>query len=150
MRNREWVGVLGLAMLVTLPGRPSAQETQPAPASQAPANAAPSQPEPSTKQSKKKNSHANDFLIRGTVFNEKGLAFPGALLRIRRAGEKKFRWQDFTNSRGEFAIRVKQGADYEVAVESKNFGEQTRAVNAATGAHVEELVFHMEPAGGKK
>src|SRR4030088_2207501 len=60
----------------------------------------------SSKNGKRKYSHANDFLIRGTVFTDKSLSFPAVQLRIRRAGEKKFRWEDQTNSRGEFAIRV--------------------------------------------
>src|SRR5260370_21469366 len=68
----------------------------------------------SNKPSKKKYSHTNDFLIRGTVFTDKALSFPGVQLRIRRAGEKKFRWECYTNSRGEFAVRLPQGSDYEM------------------------------------
>jgi hypothetical protein len=103
------------------------------------------------KPSKKKYSHVKDFLIRGTVFNEKALSFPGAQLRIRREGEKKFRWESFTNSRGEFAVRVPQGSNYEMVVRAKGFTEQTRRIEAKTGGNEESLVFRMQPApGGKK
>jgi len=47
----------------------------------------------SSANGRQKYSHANDFLVRGTVFTDKALSFPGVQLRIRRAGEKKFRWR---------------------------------------------------------
>ena len=124
-------------------------------ASQAPAQqgAAPSQQQSSSSANdgKQKYSHANDFLIRGTAFTDKALAFPGVQLRIRRAGEKKFRWEDSTNSRGEFAIRVPQGIQYEMVVHVKGFADQTRTVDARTGSGENNIVFRMEPAKkGKK
>ena len=98
-----------------------------------------------------KYSHANDFLIRGTVFTDKALAFPGVQLRIRRAGEKKFRWEDRTNSRGEFAIRVPQGTQYEMVVHVKSFADHTRTIDARIGSGENNVVFRMEPAKrGKK
>jgi carboxypeptidase family protein len=103
-----------------------------------------------SKPGKKKYSHANDFVIRGTVFNDKALSFPGVQLRIRRAGEKKFRWEDYTNSRGEFAIRVPQGSDYEMVVRAKGFMEQTRTINAKNGENEERMVFRMQPTTGEK
>jgi hypothetical protein len=102
------------------------------------------------KSKSKKYSHASDFLMRGTVFSEKALALPGAELRIRRSGEKKFRWETRTNSRGEFAVRVPQGADYELVVRAKGFGEQAKKVDAKSGAREEDMVFRMELAGGGK
>jgi hypothetical protein len=78
------------------------------------------------------------------------LSLPGAQLRIRRADEKKFRWNAYTNSRGEFAIRVPPGADYEVVVQSKGFAEAVQPVNAKNGLSEETLVFRMEPAERKK
>lgn len=92
----------------------------------------------------------NDYLIRGTVFTEKALSFPGVQLRIRKAGEKKYRWESYTNSRGEFAVRVPQGSDYEVVVRVKGFAEQTRTINARNGANDETLTFRMQPAGDKE
>src|SRR5579864_9045214 len=105
----------------------------------------------SSSQGKQKYSHANDFLIRGTVFTDKALSFPGVQLRIRRSGEKKFRWEDSTNSRGEFAIRVLQGAQYEMVVHVKGFADQTRTIDALTGSGENNVVFRMEPVKkGKK
>jgi carboxypeptidase family protein len=103
------------------------------------------------KPAKRKYRHAHDFLIRGTVFNDKALSFPGAELRIRPAGQKKYRWETYTNSRGEFAVRVPQGSDYEMLVHAKGFSDQTRTVDAKNGGNEETIVFHLEPAvGGKK
>jgi carboxypeptidase family protein len=151
MRSLGWIQVLGAGLLIAAPLCLYAQNPPPAPASQAPApTSGSSQAQSSSSLVKKKSSHANDFLIRGTVFNDKGLSFPGAQLRIRRAGEKKFRWETYTNSRGDFAVRVPQGADYEIVVQSKNFSGQTRTVNAKTGAREESMVFRMEPAGERK
>jgi hypothetical protein len=118
--------------------------SQPAPPRQAPVT------ESSSQQSQSKNSHADDFLVRGTVFTQEGRALPGAELRIRRATEKKFRWDTASNSRGEFAVRVKMGSDYEVVVRAKGYQEQSLAVNAATGERVKELVFRMQRQTGKK
>ena len=103
------------------------------------------------KPAKKKYSHANDFLIRGTVFNDKAQSVPGVELRIRPAGQKKYRWETYTNSRGEFAVRVPQGSDYEMLVHAKGFSDQTRTVDAKNARNEETIVFRPEPAvGGKK
>jgi len=122
-------------------------------AQEPPASAPPAPPAPATapsKPGKTKYSHKNDFLIRGTVFNEKALSAPGVQLRIRRAGEKKFRWESYTNSRGEFAVRVPQGSDYEMVVHAKGLAEQTRSIDAKNGGNEERLVFRMELAAGDK
>ena len=109
-----------------------------------------SQPQSSSSANsgKQKYSHANDFLIRGTVFTDKALSFPGVQLHIRRAGERKFRWEDSTNSRGEFAIRVPQGTQYEMVVHVKGFADQTRTIDARNSSAENNVVFRMEP--GKK
>jgi hypothetical protein len=107
-------------------------------------------PAASSKPGKQKYSHVNDFLIRGTVFDEKALSFPGVQLLIRRAGEKKFRWDTYTNSRGEFAVRVPQGTDYEMVVHVKGFPDQTRIIHAKNEDNLENLVFRMQPAAGDK
>jgi hypothetical protein len=106
--------------------------------------------ESSSKQAQNKSGHANDFLVRGTVFTPEGLALPGAELHIRRASEKKFRWNDAANSRGEFAIRVKMGADYEVVATAKGYQDQSVPVNASTGERFKDLVFRMQRRTGKK
>ena len=126
----------------------AAQPQEPPPPSSAPAPAAPTAPP--SKPGKQKYRHANDYLIRGTVFTEKALSFPSVELRIRKVGEKKFRWETYTNSRGEFAVRVPQGSDYEMVVHPKGYLEQMRAINAKSGANEETMVFRMQLATGGK
>jgi Carboxypeptidase regulatory-like domain len=96
------------------------------------------------------SQHSDDFLVRGTVFTLEGLALPGAELRIRRTTEKKAKWETMTNSRGNFALRVKMGSDYEVSVRAKGYREQSIAVDAKTGERVKDLVFRMQHQEGKK
>jgi len=136
----------GAVLILLAAAITKAQEPSPPPPAAPQENPAPSTEKPS----KKKVNHANDFLIHGTVFNEKALSFPGAEVRIRVAGEKKYRWEAYTNSRGEFAVRVAQGADYEMLVHVKGFVDQTRTVSAKNGDE-ETVVFLMQPvAGGQK
>ena len=113
----------------------------------APATAAPDSSS-KEKPSKKKYSHANDFLIRGTVFNEKALSFPDVELRLRKEGEKKYKWETYTNSRGEFAVRVPEGSNYEILVHVKGFTDQTKTVEAKGGGNEENVVFRMQPVTG--
>jgi hypothetical protein len=135
--------------LISFAGFLQAQEpAQAPPIPQQPAAAAGD--ESPSKQAQNKSGHANDFLVRGTVFTPGGLALPGAELHIRRASEKKFRWNDVANSRGEFAIRVKMGADYEVVAHAKGYQDQSVPVNASTGERFKDLVFHMQRRTGKK
>jgi len=150
MHRPQWIAILCTAAFVAsssiafgLVQEPAPSAPATTPAQQTPA-AAPSKP------GKQKYSHANDFLIHGTVFTDKALSFPGAQLRIRKAGEKKFRWESYTNSRGEFAVRVPQGSDYEMVVRAKGFEEQTRAVDAKTGDNEGNVVFRMRPTAGGK
>jgi Carboxypeptidase regulatory-like domain len=153
MNSLRWMVCLGAAALFAPQAHVSAQEPQAAPPAQTvPAATDAVQPPAASpgKPATKKYTHADDFLIRGTVFTDKGLSFPGAQLRIRRSTEKKFRWETYTNSRGDFAIRVPRGSDYEIVVRSKHFNEQTRTLNAKSGAREENMVFRMEPAAGSK
>jgi len=153
IHSLPWIACLGAAALFASRVYVSAQEPQTAPPAQTvPAATDAVQPPATTpgKPAQKKYSHANDFLIHGTVFTDKGLSFPGAQLRIRRSTEKKFRWESYTNSRGDFAIRVPQGSNYEIVVRSKHFNEQTRTVDAKTGGRGENIVFRMESAPGSK
>jgi hypothetical protein len=100
------------------------------------------------KSGKKKYSHLNDFLIRGTVFNEKAFSFPDVELRLRKEGEKKYKWETYTNSRGEFAVRVPEGSNYEILVHVKGFMDQTKTVEAKGGGNEETLVFRLQPITG--
>lgn len=126
---------IALAQTAQAPAAPSSAGSSTAPA----------------KNGKQKYSHANDYLIRGSVFTDKALSFPGVQLRIRRVGEKKFHWQDYTNSRGEFAIRVPQGSEYEMVVHAKGFADQSQTIDAKNGPGNNNLVFRLQPAPkGKK
>jgi hypothetical protein len=139
--------ILLAGLLLAFAGSLGAQETPQPPAAQS---------SPSSESSSKQKSneaaarHSNDFLVRGTVFTQEGFALPGAELHIRRSAEKNFRWQTVSNSRGDFAVRVKMGADYEVLVRAKGFAEQTAPVDAKTGGRYKDLVFRMEHQGNKK
>jgi len=150
MRSQRWILVFGLAVPL-LPGHVFAQSQQPAPpAPDAPATATPRAAGVESSNKKKPASrHQHDFLIRGTVFTQEGLSFAGAQIRIRKAGDKSFHWTDVANSRGEFAIRVVEGAHYEVVVNAKGCKEQRKPVDATGSEKVEEVVFHMEREGGK-
>ena len=85
-------------------------------------------------------------MLIGTVFNEKALSFPGVRVRVRQTSEKKFRWETYTNSRGEFAVRVPEGNEYEVQVQAKNFKEQSQTVKADAGSVQLRLSFRLELA----
>jgi hypothetical protein len=147
MHRPRWITVIcGAALFAPLALTIPRVQDPPAPAASAPAAPA----TPPSKPAKTKYSHKNDFLIRGTVFDDKALSAPGVQLRIRRAGDKKFRWESYTNSRGEFAVRVPQGSDYEMVVRAKGFAEKTRTIDAKNGGNEERLVFRMELAAGDK
>jgi hypothetical protein len=151
MYRPQWISIFCTAGLVVFFFAAFAWAQDPSPA--APPTTAPAAPPPATtpgKPAKKKYSHVNDFLIRGTVFNVKALSFPGVQLRIRKVGEKKFRWESYTNSRGEFAVRVPEGSDYEIVVRAKGCADQTRIIGAKTGGHEENTVFRMQPTAGGK
>jgi hypothetical protein len=148
MQNPRWIILTGIAVMFIAFGPASSctQEPPPPPPDAPPA----SQPPAPAKPAKQKYSHANDFLIIGTVFDPKGYAFPGVELKIRRNSEKKYRWDSYTNSRGDFAVRVPQGSDYELLIHAKGFADQARQLDAKTGVSEARIVFRMEPAGEKK
>src|SRR5947208_15740242 len=129
MHRSQWISILCTAALVASFGVPFGMAQEPAPPSGP--TSAPRSPAASTSNpGKKKYSHAKDFLIRGTVFSEKALSFPGVQLRVRRAGEKKFRWESYTNSSGEIELRVPQVSDYESVDGAKGYSALTRAGHA--------------------
>jgi len=141
--RRIHVAGVGVLLSVFVPLLGAAEQTPPA------APAATAQDSSSKdKPSKKKYSHSNDFLIRGTVFNEKALSFPDIELRFRKEGDKKYKWNTYTNSRGEFAVRVPQGSNYEILVHVKGFADQTKTVDAKGGGNEETVVFRMQPVTG--
>lgn len=148
MNHLNWMRKLCAAVLFLGLGIPlAARQEPPAPPAANPAQDSASKPD---QPAKKKYSHANDFLIRGTVFNDKALSFSGVELRFRREGQKKYKWETYTNSRGEFAQRVPQGSNYEILVHMKGFADQMRTVNATGGGNQENVVFRMQPIEGDK
>jgi len=142
-------------LLTFLPPTRLATAQQPSGAS-ATSPTTPSAPPESDGPSRKSSSSSGksktvpEFLLTGTVFNDKALSFPGVRLRVRRSNEKKFRWETYTNSRGEFAIRVPEGAEYEVLVQAKNFQDQSRKVAASSGAIQDPLSIKLEPVTKEK
>ena len=97
----------------------------------------------------KKPRLTDQFLIFGTVFEEAGFLLPGAEIRVRRAGDRKIRWRQTSDRRGEFAVRVPPGAEYELTVKAKGFEEQSRKIDARTGDR-EDLIVRMKPLPERK
>jgi hypothetical protein len=157
MRGSRWHTVVGAMMCLIPLTAPSVRAQEPAPSCTPPAPPSLQQPPaenpgtPGSSSSKhSRTTHANDFLIIGTVFTDRALAFPGVRLRVRRSTEKKFRWETYTNSRGEFAIRVPQGAEYEMVVFAKGFIDQGKTISANSGISENNVVFKMQPTAGVK
>jgi hypothetical protein len=146
---------LGLLLCLAYPV--AAQQPAEPPPAATPAPPATAKPEASraTSSSKGKKKPLPVYLITGTVFDEKALSFPDVRVRIRQTSQKKFRWETYTNSRGEFAVRVPEGNEYEVLVQAKGFKEQSQTVKADTGTVQQRLSLRLEPvtqgkAGDKK
>jgi hypothetical protein len=139
---RFLITTIFLATLV-LPCIAAAQLPVPPPP-EPPAAAPPAAPAQESSSTSKHKTKIPPFLILGTVFNEHALAFPGVELKIRRKGEKKFRFYTYTNSRGEFAIRVPDGIEYEVVVREKNYKEQSQVVAANLAEVQKRLTFKLE------
>lgn len=116
----------------------------PPPPTEVPAATPPAEPTPESSSTSKHKSRIPPFLIIGTVFNERALAFPGVEVKIRRKGEKKFRYVTYTNSRGEFAIRVPDGIEYEAVVRQKSYKEQSQMVVANIADVQKRLTFKLE------
>ena len=72
------------------------------------------------------------------------MSFPGVQVRIRINGEKKFRWEAYTDSRGEFAVRVPPGFAYVVVTHVRNYADQTQDVNAKVDVQ-QRLSIKLEP-----
>lgn len=136
-----------LAALLYIPNSVRAQQA-PAPApAVAPAPSAPggkpAETSPSSSNTSKKKPIPS-FLIIGTVFDEKALSLPEVQVRIRLAGEKKFRWETYTNSRGEFAVRVPPGYAYEVVTHVKNYQDQTESIDSKVDVQ-QRLSIKLKP-----
>lgn len=115
-RGKKIAGSLLALLIVLLPGGAL--------------NAAPLHP---SSQSK---SEAKDYaLIFGTVWGPDSRPLAGVPVRIRRANEKKFRWELVSNRTGEFAQRVPVGKqDYIIQADIK----------PAKGTPKPEITVHIE------
>ena len=142
---RFLIPILFLSILV-LPSLAAAQQPvpPPPPPAEAPAATPPAAPAQESSNTSKHRKRIPPFLILGTVFDEHALAFPGVEVKIRRKGEKKFRYDTYTNSRGEFAIRVPDGIEYEVVIRQKNYKEQSQGVMANMADVQKRLSFKLE------
>lgn len=140
-----------LAALLCIPGAVPSQEPSQSPPPET-GGASGNSGKSTTAESssgKKKNKPVPSFLIIGTVFNENALSFPGVQVRIRQSGGKKFKWATYTNSRGEFAVRVPPGYDYEVVTHVKKYGDQTLKVDSKVDVQ-QRLSIKLEPQGKTK
>ena len=88
-------------------------------------------------------SHAHDFVIFVTVLNDRGFALLGAQARVRRAEEKKFRWEAVSDHQGELAVRVPQNGEYEMTIEARGFNTQTRKIDPREDNRT-DLTIRME------
>lgn len=79
-----------------------------------------SAPLPPLPQSNSTNTSKDYALIFGTVWGPDSRPVAGVPIRIRRASEKKFRWEQVSNHMGEFAQRVPVGTqDYVIEADIK-------------------------------
>jgi hypothetical protein len=141
-----WLIAFG-GLVAGLHGEPAVTPPLPREAAQAQQSEPAAQP---PKKSKKSSRYMEGFLLKGTVFTEQGFSLPNAELLIRRARERKFRWSVRTDSRGEFAIRVPKGADYEMSARAPGYQEQNHVVDAKAGEGEDGIIFHMPPSAGGK
>jgi hypothetical protein len=104
----------------------------------------------SDSSSSKKSTGVSGYLLTGTIFTEKAMAFPGVRIQIRRVNEKKSRWETYTNSRGEFAVRLPEGQEYEVVVRQKHYKEFSLKIKANSGELQQVLSVRLETASQEK
>ena len=83
-----------------------------------------------SKSANNKERQIPSYLILGTIFDEQARSLPGVRVRIRRTDEKKYRWETYTNSRGEFAVRVVPGYQYEVSMHCKKYKDESHTVDS--------------------
>jgi hypothetical protein len=91
---------------------------------------------------------SDDCIFYATVFTKEGKLLEGAEIHVRPAGKKRPDYQAWSDRRGEFAVRVSPGMDYDIIVKADGFLTQVRTANAQSGQ--QDLVFHMEHKPEKK
>jgi hypothetical protein len=128
------------------PAAPMPSSSQSSPAQSSPAPGAPA----ASSSSKKSSKGMPGYLLTGTIFTDKALAFPNVRIQIRKENEKKFRWETYTNSRGEFATRVPEGQAYEVVIRQRNYKDVSLKFSANSGELEQRLSIRMELANPAK
>jgi hypothetical protein len=141
-----------LFLSASFPTTATQQAVPPPPASQeSPPQASEPQAAPKSESSSgKKSKHVPGYLIIGTIWTEKAMAYPNVKVQVRRENEKRFKWETYTNSRGEFAIRVPDGQEYEVVVKEKNYKEYSLKLNANNGEMEQRLSVRLEKTNPEK
>jgi len=152
IRTRTLAGLLtAVSFCCCIPAHAQqAQEPVPAVSPAQPVAPAPNAAHGGESSSGQKKKTIPGFLILGTVFNDQALSFPGVEVRVRLQGEKKFRWETYTNSRGEFAVRVPEGPQYELIVHVKHFQDASQLVLAKGGEVQQRLSIRLEPVSQDK
>jgi len=80
-------------------------------------------------------------LIFGTVWGPDDRPLPGVKVKIRRARDKKARWELYSNRRGEFEQRVPVGKqDYVIWADTKGY----KLPNGVHLQHGPEVTVHIE------
>ena len=80
-------------------------------------------------------------LIYGTVYGPDDHSIYGLRIKIRRAGEKKARWELYSDHSGEFAQRVPAGkSDYVVWADLKGY----KYLSPKHLGHAPEVTVHIE------
>ena len=130
-----WFLLAGLSAVAQAPAPPAA--TPPSPSAP--------QPAPKSDDAKRKYAVAG-YVISGTVFTENAMAFPGIAVRVRLLTEKKYRWQGYTNSRGEFAIRVPVDQKFEILIHEKKYKDVVLDVSSRPGELAQPISVRMEPS----
>ncbi len=92
-------------------------------------------------QARDKKKPDDYALIFGTVWGPDDRPLPGIQVNIRRADQKRAKWQRYSTRLGEFSVRVPVGkADYVIWAE-------TKGVKLANGKHLQpspQLTVHVE------
>ncbi len=90
----------------------------------------------------------DDCIFYATVFTNDGHLLVGAEIHVRPTGKKKPDYEAWSDRRGEFAVRVPPGGDYDIQVKAEGFVQQVRTAHSDTGR--QDMVFHMELQPKKK
>jgi hypothetical protein len=96
-----------------------------------------------------KKPSPNDCILYVTVFTDQGARLPDAAFTAHATGKNKPHWDGYSDSRGEFAVRVSFQGDYEIEVKAKGYDPQTRKVTSEVGQRL-DVVFNLVPRSPKK